>query len=390
MLSTGAFNALLKTREEPPGHVKFIMATTEPQKVPATILSRVQRFEFRSIGADTVADRLRYILKEEGITAEDEVVRRVARLANGSMRDALSVLDQLLSLGSDSLTGELIDSVLPASYDEILSGLIDRVAGNDAAGTLGALDDYVSRGNTLERFCDGLIDHFRTLMLLNVCGADTDLVDVPVAVREAAVGQSQQFDGPTYVYFITLLEELRRNVRFSGSGRALADAAMVKLAEAEQFSSLSALLSGAGVSAGDQKKKGESVTKRGDPEGSAAAAKTAEPARTPAVDAPKRDVESAPTGRTIAPSVGRADGESVRTSSEGEPAIQPAKEKPVSSPAKSAETRLVGKLAAGLSQEERRKAMADKLVREAMNLFDGTVVNVERQGVAELPEDPME
>ena len=118
MLSTGAFNALLKTLEEPPEHVKFVLATTEIQKVPATIQSRCQRFTFRNIGPDAIADRLKSIVKEEDATAEETVLRRIARLANGSMRDALSILDQLLSVSPQELTAKVLDEILPPPQDE--------------------------------------------------------------------------------------------------------------------------------------------------------------------------------------------------------------------------------------------------------------------------------
>ncbi|MBN2446214.1 MAG: DNA polymerase III subunit gamma/tau, partial [Phycisphaerae bacterium] len=128
MLSTGAFNALLKTLEEPPDHVKFVLATTEIQKVPATIQSRCQCFNFRNIGPDAIANRLAAIVKEEGAKAEDAVLRRVARLANGSMRDALSVLDQLLSVSPTELTAALLDEILPPAQDEQAFALLRHAA----------------------------------------------------------------------------------------------------------------------------------------------------------------------------------------------------------------------------------------------------------------------
>ncbi|NOX59232.1 MAG: DNA polymerase III subunit gamma/tau [Planctomycetes bacterium] len=117
MLSTGAFNALLKTLEEPPEHVKFILATTETHKVPATIQSRCQRFDFRSISPQDISEQLKKILEQEEIAAEEMVLRRVSRAANGSMRDALSLLDQLLAYGASNLTADVIEDVLPGSHD---------------------------------------------------------------------------------------------------------------------------------------------------------------------------------------------------------------------------------------------------------------------------------
>lgn len=242
MLSTGAFNALLKTLEEPPPHVKFVLATTEPQKVPATIHSRCQRFDFRAIDVDTVAAHLRHIVNAEKIEAEDSVLRRIARLASGSMRDALSLLDQVIAFAGRSVTATAADEVIPPPHDELAAAVMQAVSDQDAAGALQALDRALQTGRTVDRFCDHLIDHVRTLMLLHVCGADTELVDVPTQARSTLAEQAAAFDAPTYVYMIALLEELRRNSKFSGAARALADAAVVRLAQSARFSDLRTLL----------------------------------------------------------------------------------------------------------------------------------------------------
>ena len=242
MLSTGAFNALLKTLEEPPSHVKFILATTEVQKVPATIVSRCQRFDFRAIDTEAMAAHLSKVATAEKVQTDDGVLRRVARLANGSMRDALSLLDQLLSYDPKHLTSAIVNEVLPPPHDELSAAVIEGVAERDAAGALRALDHALQTGRTVDRFCDHLIEHVRTLMLLRVCGSDTDLVDVSATMRTALAAQAEKFDAPTYVYMVALLEELRRNVKFSGAARALADAAVVRLAMSHQFTDIGTLL----------------------------------------------------------------------------------------------------------------------------------------------------
>ncbi len=244
MLSTGAFNALLKTVEEPPPHVKFILATTEPEKVPATIQSRCQRFDFRAIDAAAIANHLRKIAEAEKIEADEAVLRRVARLANGSMRDAVSLLDKLLSYEPNHLTEAIANEVIPPPHDELASAVMEAVGKRDAAAAVGALDHALQSGRTVERFCDQLVEHVRTLMLLRVCGKETDLVDVAPQIRPQLAQQSEFFDAPTYVYMITLLEELRRNVKFSGAARALADAAIVRLAMSHQFTDINELIEG--------------------------------------------------------------------------------------------------------------------------------------------------
>ncbi|MFQ5410965.1 MAG: DNA polymerase III subunit gamma/tau, partial [Phycisphaerae bacterium] len=238
MLSRNAFNALLKTLEEPPDHVKFIFATTEVHKVPATILSRVQRFDFKSISADEIADQLLKICKAEEVTLEEPAARRLARLANGSMRDALSLLDQVLSLAGGNLTSELVDEFFPPAYDELFAELIDCFSEGDAAGALDVLDRSLGQGATPDHWCQLLINQIRDLMILRVCGGETHLVDVPSALKPRLDEQARQFDGGTFVYMISVLEELSRTVKRSGSSRALIEAVVIRLAEAANFSSI--------------------------------------------------------------------------------------------------------------------------------------------------------
>ncbi len=242
MLSTGAFNALLKTLEEPPDHVKFILATTEIHKVPATIVSRCQRFDFRSISINEIAAHLEVILKEEGVATDSAVTRRVARLANGSMRDGLSLLDQLLSFGGGELSTELLDDVLPVAHDEVVAAMMDGIADEDAAGALACVEQSLISGQTIDRYCEITVNHLRTLMLISICGADTELIDLPATVREQLVVQAARFDAATYVYMISLMEEVRRIVKSSNASRAIIDAAVVRLALARNFSNIEQLL----------------------------------------------------------------------------------------------------------------------------------------------------
>ncbi|MCH8252613.1 MAG: DNA polymerase III subunit gamma/tau, partial [Planctomycetes bacterium] len=242
MLSAAAFNALLKTLEEPPPHVKFILATTEIQKIPATILSRCQRFDFRAINVQAIADQLAMVASSEKVNAEPQALRRIARLANGSMRDALSLLDKVLSYESVNLTMAVLDETLPPPHDELAAAVIDAIAESDAAAGLRALDAALQTGQTVDRFCDQLIDHMRTLMLLRVCGSDSELVDVSERMRPKLAEQAEHFDAPTYVYMISLLEELRRNVKFGGAHRALADATLIRLAMSRHFTDINTLL----------------------------------------------------------------------------------------------------------------------------------------------------
>ena len=243
MLSTGAFNALLKTLEEPPEHVKFIMATTEPNKVLPTILSRCQRFDFRNIQASDIADHLKKILTDEKLEAEDSLLRRIARLARGSMRDALSLLDQLLSMSDKKLTLELLDELLGTPRSELIIGLVEAIGQNNLSAALIQVDKALQEGLALEQLAQALQGHFRDLMILRNCPDDTELVDLSdKTVRDKMTEQAKMFDDAALVYNITVMEELLRAVKTSGSGRPLFEAAVVRMTVSERFSDTKALI----------------------------------------------------------------------------------------------------------------------------------------------------
>ncbi|MCH9022253.1 MAG: DNA polymerase III subunit gamma/tau, partial [Planctomycetes bacterium] len=243
MLSTSAFNALLKTLEEPPEHVKFILATTEPNKILATILSRCQRFDFRNISAGDIAGQLKHVLSSEGIEADEAVIRRVARLANGSMRDALSLLDQLLSVAAGRVEVEHLNHLVGRSHSERVIDLAEAIGQGDISESLLKLDHVLSEGMWLEQFTQCLQDHFRDLLILRNCGHESDLVDLDEpSTKEKMIEQAKLFDDSTLVYFITVMEELRRSIKSGGSGRALVEAAVVRLTSSERFSDTKTLL----------------------------------------------------------------------------------------------------------------------------------------------------
>ena len=242
MLSTSAFNALLKTLEEPPEHVKFILATTEPNKVPATIQSRCQRFDFRNLSVEEIAGQLETVLAGEGVKAQEGVTRRVARLARGSMRDALSLLDQLLSMATGEVTAELLRELTGEPETARVEALAGALAAGEAGGVLRAANEAFDAGLGPEVVAEALQEYLRDLMVLRTCGWDTEMVEAQGEAREAMRGQAQQFDEATLVYQISVLEEVRRALKGGGSGRALLEAALVRLSRAERFSDTRALL----------------------------------------------------------------------------------------------------------------------------------------------------
>lgn len=172
MLSQGAFNALLKTLEEPPAYVVFILATTEPQKLPATILSRCQRFDFGRIPAHQIIERLHVALEEGQIQAEDAALARIARAAEGGMRDAWSIMDMCLSYAQEEdggLTEELVLRVLGAADKSFLFAFADKLIDSDAAGTLALIDEMMRKGREVQVFVRDVSAHLRALMLADIC-----------------------------------------------------------------------------------------------------------------------------------------------------------------------------------------------------------------------------
>ena len=256
MLTREAFNTLLKTMEEPPAHVKFILCTTEPHRVPATIQSRCQKFDFRDIPPQRIAEHLQAILDKEAIDAEDQVVWQLARLGNGSMRDALSLLDRLIATGESPLTAETLENMLGLPDQQLVADLVDAVAASDVGAALEKTNELLGRGIGQDQLVEVLIDRLRQLMLLAACGDDSELVEMSDEARQQAVEQARRFDANALTYMISLCDALQRGAKSSPNPRALLDAGIVRLALAENMADVSALLAGAtGASGSSQKKK---------------------------------------------------------------------------------------------------------------------------------------
>lgn len=206
MLSTSAFNALLKTLEEPPAHVIFILATTEPHKIPATILSRCQRFDFHRIGAHEIVEHLGRIAEREGVQITPEALAIIARSATGSMRDAISLLDQITAYGHVEIDAELVRDVLGMVSGVAISTLAGTIASGDPATVLSELHDLIAQGVELNQLVAQLIDHLRTLLLLNV-GRDASLVDLPDVLLSTMKEQASTFTPEQLLHTIRALNE---------------------------------------------------------------------------------------------------------------------------------------------------------------------------------------
>jgi DNA polymerase III subunit gamma/tau len=190
MLTKEAFNALLKTLEEPPAHAIFVLATTEPDRVPETVRSRCQRFDFRRIGTDDIVKHLADLVKREGRQAQSEALAAIARRSTGSMRDSISLLDQLLSYGDEVLTLERVENVLGLVNQTTIGKLVDHMAGGNAGEGLALLNALVAEGVELGQLADQVIAYLRSLTVARVAGS-TDLLDLPQDVRARLAKQAQ-------------------------------------------------------------------------------------------------------------------------------------------------------------------------------------------------------
>lgn len=242
MLTREAFNALLKTLEEPPEHVKFIFCTTEPAKIPITILSRCQRFDFAGIRAEAIAKRLQQIVAAEGVQAEPEALELLARRAAGSMRDSQSLLDQLLAFAPARITAADVHSMLGTAGEERLHALVQHVVERNPARVLAEFDAALAEGVEASQLIEQLLAYFRDAMVLAAgCPAEM-LLFVPSrrADEVAAVGRRLGLD--TLLAAMQILDHALARMQYSTQGRVLAEMALVRLCELEDLVELPGLV----------------------------------------------------------------------------------------------------------------------------------------------------
>jgi len=202
MLSVNAFNALLKTLEEPPPHVRFMLATTEPHKIPATILSRCQRFDLRRISVPEIVAHLQVIAKAEGFGAEQEALTAIARSAQGCMRDAISLLDQMLSYGNATITFFQVQQALGAVSAQAVADLVNAIATKNVAAGLTLIQQLLTQGASLTEFCHQVVEHLRGVMLLQMAGDAGLLAELPAEAVALMQRQAQQLALPLTLYAI--------------------------------------------------------------------------------------------------------------------------------------------------------------------------------------------
>ena len=234
MLSIGAFNALLKTLEEPPSYVIFILATTEVHKLPITILSRCQRYDFKRISIDTITGRMQELIDAEDVKVEEKALRYIAKTADGSMRDALSLLDQCIAfhLGHE-LTYDKVLDVLGAVDTEVFSRLLRNVLDRDVLGCVQLLEEIVMQGRELTQFVTDFTWYLRNLMLVQASDNLEDVIDMSTDNLKRLKEEAQLADMEKIVRYIRIFSELSGQIRYASQKRILVEIALIKLCKPE-------------------------------------------------------------------------------------------------------------------------------------------------------------
>ena len=238
MLSIGAFNALLKTLEEPPKHAKFVFATTNPEKVPPTILSRCQRFDFRRIPIKLITSKLKKIIENESLKISDEAIFSIARASDGSMRDAESILDQLTSFCEKKINQDDVITLLGIIKEDKLADIMNRLSKKDTAGLLKSIDELIITGKDIPQFLAGLMGYVRNLMVLKTSSDLTSLIDLPDSHIDRLKEQIKNFQIEELLYIFYTLSATANAIKRSEVSRFIVEASFIKLSLRGEMMSL--------------------------------------------------------------------------------------------------------------------------------------------------------
>lgn len=281
MLSTGAVNAFLKTLEEPPEHVVFILATTDPQKLPVTILSRCQRFDFKRIKYTEISKRLRRIATEKGIYGEDRSLDLIARISDGAMRDALSIMDQAISMGEGKLDYEDILDMLGLSGQENLFRLSEAMLGKNVKESIRILDEVVDGGKDPYSFTKDLITHFRNILVAKIMPNPEEVIDLSKEDIEIIKRQGDIASNEVITRIIRLLQKAEEQAKFSKLSRIYLELAIISLTKNELDVSQESVLGRLSIIE-DYLRRGQVVPAKTDTQSTqSAAAVTSEPSKQP-------------------------------------------------------------------------------------------------------------
>ncbi|WP_242867276.1 DNA polymerase III subunit gamma/tau [Thermotalea metallivorans] len=231
MLSTGAFNALLKTLEEPPHFVIFILATTEPHKIPATILSRCQRFDFKRIKEGDMVETMASICKEMGVAVEESALKLIARNADGAMRDALSLLDQCISYTQGKIGYDEVIDVLGTVNDAFIFELVDHIAAGESKSAMASIENLVAAGKDIHQFMKDLITHYRNLMMTKVAQNLEGIVNLSKENIDRLKSQGKKLENSSILRAIHILSQTEVDMKWSTQPRILLEVAVIKLCQ---------------------------------------------------------------------------------------------------------------------------------------------------------------
>ncbi|SKA96747.1 DNA polymerase-3 subunit gamma/tau [Caloramator quimbayensis] len=262
MLTTEAFNTLLKTLEEPPSYVIFILATTDPQKVPTTILSRCQRFDFKRIKSEDMVKRLRKIVDENGILAEDRTLKMIARFSDGAMRDALSILDQAMSMSQGKIEYNDIISMLGLTSNEFIFSLTDSMIKGDVEESIKIIDNILLGGKDVNHFITELTMHFRNLLMVKISKRPEEIIDVSEETISLIKEQSRKIKSEDIMRAINILSEAENNSKYTSLPRIFLEMAVIKYCRAEFDTSPETILSR--INMLEEKLKSKSITIKAD------------------------------------------------------------------------------------------------------------------------------
>lgn len=245
MLSRAAFNALLKTLEEPPAYAMFILATTDPQQIPITILSRCQRYDFRHISVETIADRMRELMTQEDTKVEDRAITYIALAADGSMRDGLSILDQCLAFHyGEELTYEMVLDVLGAVDTKVFSSLLRCVSKEDIIGAIEVLDQVVYSGRELPQFVNDFIWYLRNLMLAKSSEGEIgpEVLQMSLENYQALLEEAKSLELRTILRYIGVFSELSQTIKYSSQKRIMIEMTLIRLCKPQMDYDVDAVL----------------------------------------------------------------------------------------------------------------------------------------------------
>ena len=243
MLSTGAFNALLKTLEEPPEYVIFILATTEVHKIPITVLSRCQRYDFKRISVETIVDRLKELTDAEHIQVEERALHYIAKSADGALRDALSLLDQCVAFHfGEVLTYEAVLEVLGAVDNTVFQELFTAIVENRTKDCIYKLEDMVIQGRELGQFVTDFIWYMRNLLLLQTADDAETMIDISQENLAELKKQADLVSGETLMRYIRVMSDLSNQFRYASQKRVLIELALIKLTKPQMEQNLDSIL----------------------------------------------------------------------------------------------------------------------------------------------------